>query len=39
MCEVFDLLQENMFIWSQFKYIESGFTEKLKKKDDEIAQA
>ncbi|CAA7031726.1 unnamed protein product [Microthlaspi erraticum] len=38
-CEVSDLLRENGFAWSQFKCTESGFTDKLKKKDDEIAQA
>lgn len=38
-CEVSDLLRENGFAWSQFKCIESGFTDKLKRKDDEIAQA
>lgn len=38
-CEVSDLLRENGFAWSQFKCIESGFIDKLKRKDDEIAQA
>lgn len=38
-CEVSDLVRENGFAWSQFKCTESGFTDKLKKKDDEIAQA
>ncbi|KAL1199229.1 hypothetical protein V5N11_005221 [Cardamine amara subsp. amara] len=38
-CEVSDLLRENGFAWSQFKCIETGFTDKLKRKDDEIAQA
>ncbi|KAG7597656.1 hypothetical protein ISN44_As06g019940 [Arabidopsis suecica] len=38
-CEVSDLLRENGFAWNQFKCIESGFTDKLKRKDDEIAQA
>ncbi|KFK44123.1 hypothetical protein AALP_AA1G218400 [Arabis alpina] len=38
-CEVSDLLRENGFAWSQFKCIESAFSEKLKRKDDEIDQA
>ncbi|CAH2036764.1 unnamed protein product [Thlaspi arvense] len=38
-CEVSDLLRENGFAWSQFKSIESGFNDKLKRKDEEIAQA
>ncbi|KAG2321205.1 hypothetical protein Bca52824_014418 [Brassica carinata] len=38
-CEVSDLLRENGFVRSQFKCIESGFADKLKRKDDEIAQA
>lgn len=38
-CEVSDLLRENGFAWNQFKCIESGFTDKLKRKDDEVAQA
>ncbi|ESQ34798.1 hypothetical protein EUTSA_v10008122mg [Eutrema salsugineum] len=38
-CEVSDLLRENGFAWRQFKCIESGFTDKLKRKDDEIVQA
>ncbi|CAN8292327.1 unnamed protein product [Cochlearia groenlandica] len=38
-CEVADLLRENRFAWRQFKCMESGFTDKLKKKDDEISQA
>nr|VDD56397.1 unnamed protein product [Brassica oleracea] len=37
--EVSDLSRENGFVWSQLKCIESGFTDKLKKKEDEIAQA
>ncbi|CAH8357287.1 unnamed protein product [Eruca vesicaria subsp. sativa] len=37
--EVSDLLREKSFAWSQLKCIESGFTDKLKKKEDEIAQA
>ncbi|KAL1188745.1 hypothetical protein V5N11_019085 [Cardamine amara subsp. amara] len=32
------LLQENGFAWSQFKGIESGFTDKLLRKDKEIEQ-
>lgn len=38
-CEVSDLLRENGFAWNQFKCIETGFTKKLKRKDDEIVQA
>ncbi|KAG7646943.1 hypothetical protein AtNW77_Chr1g0022261 [Arabidopsis thaliana] len=38
-CEVSDLLRENGFAWNQFKCIESEFTDKLKRKDDEILQA
>ncbi|KAJ0237518.1 Cytomatrix protein-like protein [Hirschfeldia incana] len=38
-CEVSDLLRENGFARSQFKCVESGFTDKLKRKDEEIAQA
>ncbi|KAL0884708.1 hypothetical protein Bca101_008689 [Brassica carinata] len=38
-CEVSDLSRENGFVWSQLKCMESGFTDKLKKKEDEIAQA
>ncbi|KAF8112419.1 hypothetical protein N665_0064s0051 [Sinapis alba] len=38
-CEVSDLSRENGFVWSQLKCIESGFTDKLKKKEDEISQA
>lgn len=37
-CEVFDLLQDNVFIWIQFKCIKSEFTDELKKKGDEISQ-
>ncbi|KAJ0247761.1 Cytomatrix protein-like protein [Hirschfeldia incana] len=37
--EVSDLTRENGFVWSQLKCIESGFTDKLKKKEDEVAQA
>lgn len=38
-CEISDLLRENGFARSEFKCIESGFIDKLKRKDDEIAQA
>ncbi|CAH8391074.1 unnamed protein product [Eruca vesicaria subsp. sativa] len=38
-CEVSDLVGEKGFAWSQFKCIESGFTDKLKRKDEEIVQA
>ncbi|KAG2319670.1 hypothetical protein Bca52824_012883 [Brassica carinata] len=38
-CEVSDLSRENGFVWSQLRCIESGFTDKLKKKEDEISQA
>lgn len=37
--EVSDLSRENGFVWSQLKVIESGFTDKLKKREDEVAQA
>ncbi|XP_013737937.2 uncharacterized protein LOC106440750 [Brassica napus] len=37
--EVSDLSRENGFVWSQLKCIESGFTDKLKKREDEISQA
>ncbi|CAF2163066.1 BnaAnng14780D [Brassica napus] len=38
-CEVSDLRRENGFALSQFKCIQTGFTDKLKRKDEEIAQA
>ena len=38
-CEVSDLRRENGFALSQFKCIQSGFTDKLKRRDEEIAQA
>lgn len=38
-CEISDLLRENGFARSEFKCIESGFIDKLKRKDDEIARA
>ncbi|XP_013596309.1 PREDICTED: nuclear-pore anchor [Brassica oleracea var. oleracea] len=38
-CEVSDLRRENGFALSHFKCIQSGFTDKLKRKDEEIAQA
>ncbi|CAN7078324.1 unnamed protein product [Brassica oleracea var. botrytis] len=38
-CEVSDLRRENGFALSQFKCIQSRFTDKLKRRDEEIAQA
>ncbi|EOA37048.1 hypothetical protein CARUB_v10010151mg [Capsella rubella] len=38
-CEVSDLVRENGFAWNQFNCIEVELTDKLKRKDDEIAQA
>lgn len=38
-CEISTLLQESGFAWSQFTRIESGFTGKLMRKDEEIKQA
>lgn len=38
-CEVSDLLRVNGFARTQFKCIKSGFTDKLKRRDNEIAQA
>ncbi|XP_010416479.1 PREDICTED: uncharacterized protein LOC104702322 isoform X2 [Camelina sativa] len=38
-CEVSTLLQEYGFAWSEFKCIESRFTDKLMRRDEEIKQA
>ncbi|XP_010536391.1 PREDICTED: tropomyosin-like [Tarenaya hassleriana] len=37
--EVSSLLRENLFAWNQFKRRETEFTDKLREKDDEIAQS